>query len=953
MNRYGQKTTPTPAVRLSPAPLPVSAPPANVVVPPAERARRRALCTRVILRAMKLKLAVAFAEWRCETINLNRERAIRQAEYIRRLKNRSRDLFLVKQVHRNMKVAFGMWRTTTYEQSKSREDLASELMKLKIENDELKNRVTLLEADTVRSEIVHQEVFEAEVTRVKDEGDQLVATVKAEKDKEIKDLICRRVILRALNSKLAAAFNEWSSSAKHIAKREKIVKKVVRVMQSKQIANAFRSWRVNAVVLKAQEAENTCMSLFKEKMELESSRRKQREEVARRALSRAISQKLFAGFQSWRKNVERIVKIEKLLIKTMSRLRKQGLNKGFRTWRDVVVKLKQKEAMESLNVLHKEKSLILSEFETEKERASEMIEQVKAEAARAAKERLARRVILKALNAKLAAGFRSWQRNVQAMKLDSDARRTLYYEEEISYRDRIIKQHEAEIVRLQAEKSFELQQHHESVASKRKEALCRRVVLRAMNAKMASGFSAWKSSVESFVKKERVMMRVAKTMTSKALSKSFRSWATAVEIRKHTERTRTEVLAIVAEKDALLSAHQAELLRIKSETESLIEEARREAIKTKSEAAERLEAFKAEANKSRREAIFRRFFSRALHSKLSVAFTAWKDNVAEIARLESLTTLADDNAAIKASYDAELKRLQGDLSDRLATAEKSRRDAICRRVILRALNSKLSVGFTAWRDNVSEIVRREKIVNRALKMMQNRSLSRSFRQWVSVYEDAKQERAAAATAALLASGSQEKDALKASYEAELKRVQTEAAERLEAFKAEANKSRREAIFRRFFSRALHSKLSVAFTAWKDNVAEIARLESLTTLADDNAAIKASYDAELKRLQGDLSDRLATAEKSRRDAICRRVILRALNSKLSVGFTAWRENVSEIVRREKIVNRALKMMQNRSLSRSFRQWASVYEDAKQERAAAATAALLASGSQEKDATEGLI
>jgi hypothetical protein len=158
-----------------------------------------------------------------------------------------------------------------------------------------------------------------------------------------------------------------------------------------------------------------------------------------------------------------------------------------------------------------------------------------------------------------------------------------------------------------------------------------------------------------------------------------------------------------------------------------------------------------------------------------------------------LTTLADDNAAIKASYDAELKRLQGDLSDRLATAEKSRRDAICRRVILRALNSKLSVGFTAWRDTVSEIVRREKIVNRALKTMQNRSLSLSVLPPVaSVYEDAKQERAAAATAALLAEKDAMKDVMKASYDAELKRLQDEAADRL----ATAEKSRSDAICRR-------------------------------------------------------------------------------------------------------------------------------------------------------------
>ena len=117
VNRYGLKgPSPKPSGSSgnpSPGPAPI------IVVPPAERARRRALCTRVIVRAMKLKLAVAFAEWRCETININKERAIRQAEIIRIITKRARDLFLMKHVHVKMKIAFGMWRTSTFVQAKS------------------------------------------------------------------------------------------------------------------------------------------------------------------------------------------------------------------------------------------------------------------------------------------------------------------------------------------------------------------------------------------------------------------------------------------------------------------------------------------------------------------------------------------------------------------------------------------------------------------------------------------------------------------------------------------------------------------------------------------------------------------------------------------------------------------------------------------------------------------
>ena len=76
--------------------------------------------------------------------------------------------------------------------------------------------------------------------------------------------------------------------------------------------------------------------------------------------------------------------------------------------------------------------------------------------------------------------------------------------------------------------------------------------------------------------------------------------------------------------------------------------------------------------------------------------------------------------------------------------EKARRQKAFRRIVFRAMNAKLSMGFTRWKDQVARMIRREQIVNRALRTMQNLSLSIHFRQWVAVYEEAKEERAAAA-----------------------------------------------------------------------------------------------------------------------------------------------------------------------------------------------------------------
>ena len=71
-------------------------------------------------------------------------------------------------------------------------------------------------------------------------------------------------------------------------------------------------------------------------------------------------------------------------------------------------------------------------------------------------------------------------------------------------------------------------------------------------------------------------------------------------------------------------------------------------------------------------------------------------------------------------------------------------------VVLRAVNVRLSMGFISWNDHVATIVRHERIVYRALKTMQNRSLFRSFRPWVSLLEAAQRRRTAAVAPPLIA-----------------------------------------------------------------------------------------------------------------------------------------------------------------------------------------------------------
>jgi hypothetical protein len=467
------------------------------------------------------------------------------------------------------------------------------------------------------------------------------------------------------------------------------------------------------------------------------------------------------------------------------------------------------------------------------------------------------------------------------------------------------------------------------------------------------GFLCWKDHVATIIRHERIVNRALKTMQNRSLSRSFRQWVSMLESARQ-ERAAAAAASLLAEKEAMRAAHEAELA-----------------------------ASKAAAEKARRETTFRRVVLRAVNVRLSMGFLCWKDHVATIIRHERIVNRAlktmqnrslsrsfrqwvsmlesarqERAAAAAASLLAEKEAMraahEAELAASKAAAENARRESIFRRVVLRAVNVRLSMGFLCWKDHVATIIRHERIVNRALKTMQNRSLSRSFRQWVSMLESARQERAAAAAASLLA----EKEAMRAAHEAELA-----------ASKAAAEKARRETTFRRVVLRAVNVRLSMGFLCWKDHVATIIRHERIVNRAlktmqnrslsrsfrqwvsmlesarqERAAAAAASLLAEKEAMraahEAELAASKAAAEKARRESIFRRVVLRAVNVRLSMGFLCWKDHVATIIRHERIVNRALKTMQNRSLSRSFRQWVSMLESARQERAAAAAASLLA-------------
>jgi hypothetical protein len=104
-----------------------------------------------------------------------------------------------------------------------------------------------------------------------------------------------------------------------------------------------------------------------------------------------------------------------------------------------------------------------------------------------------RKVISRALNSKVSAAFSTWYKNVRAGK------------------------HLNEVQRLQAE--------IEARELARKSALMRKVIYRATNRLIASGFSTWQVIVAEEKRREQLLNRALRRMTQLRLSRAFASWA--------------------------------------------------------------------------------------------------------------------------------------------------------------------------------------------------------------------------------------------------------------------------------------------------------------------------------------------------------------------------------------------------------------------------------------------
>jgi hypothetical protein len=198
---------------------------------------------------------------------------------------------------------------------------------------------------------------------------------------------------------------------------------------------------------------------------------------------------------------------------------------------------------------------------------------------------------------------------------------------------------------------------------------------------------------------------------------------------------------------------------------------------------------------------------------------------------------------------------------RRAAAEARRKRALADRVLRRMTQQRLFSSFNAWAQAAAEAKRQRAVCRRSVLRMLNAKLGAGFSAWLS-----------SARAATLALAEAARVAAEASHAAELARVREEMSRLLDASRGEADA-------------ALRAQLAGA-------------------------------EAAAEALRAAAAAAAAAAEKDRRDAVCRRVVLRALNTKLFAGLVAWRSSVAELVRRERVMGKALRMMRNRAAAKAF-------------------------------------
>ena len=529
-----------------------------------------------------------------------------------------------------------------------------------------------------------------------------------------------------------------------------------------------------------------------------------------------------------------------------------------------------------------------------------------------------------------------------------------------------------------------------------------KLMYRWRNQSTSHAFMSWRDNVREIKRTRRIVEKVAGRWRRLQLSVPFNDWLDIVAAAKE-ERTRrrleeTEAGAETSKREAAefrtqaerLVSELSELKRRGADAEAALERAKIDGedaakmiatLEAEKEERDRARTVEAEAGENNIRYLANQLKTAekdasSLKQAVRDAAADVESSAAELERAKAaaaereaelgrrLQTAEKDSSALKlavrdatSKFDdaaAELERLKTASVIREKQLAEDLKTAKMTKLMYRWRNQSTSHAFMSWRDNVREIKRTRRIVEKVAARWQRMELSVPFTRWVEWVRDVVDARRdeelertkddadtirfeaeklvtelgkfkAKARDAEESAAANEKLAQDAAAEIEKRRMSADAAEEsmfkeLERRKAVADESKREVKKLKQDVRALHETIATLETAEREAVERFA-----AAAANETKIAKALRDANeaAEARESELSEELRFAKLAR-------MVHRWRNQSASRSFAAWRQNAREIARQRRAIAKVATRWNRLALAIPFEDWVEYVDAARAKR-----------------------
>ena len=529
-----------------------------------------------------------------------------------------------------------------------------------------------------------------------------------------------------------------------------------------------------------------------------------------------------------------------------------------------------------------------------------------------------------------------------------------------------------------------------------------KLMYRWRNQSTSHAFMSWRDNVREIKRTMRVVEKVAGRWRRLQLSVPFNDWVDVVAAAKE-ERTRrrleeTEVGAETSKREAAefrtqaerLVSELSELKRRGADAEAALERAKIDGedaakmiatLEAEKEERDRARTVEAEAGENNIRYLANQLKTAekdasSLKQAVRDAAADVESSAAELERAKAaaaereaelgrrLQTAEKDSSALKlavrdatSKFDdaaAELERIKAASVIREKQLAEDLKTAKMTKLMYRWRNQSTSHAFMSWRENVREIKRTRRIVEKVAARWQRMELSVPFTRWVEWVRDVVDARRdeelertkddadtirfeaeklvtelgkfkAKARDAEESAAANEKLAQDAAAEIEKRRMSADAAEEsmfkeLERRKAVADESKREVKKLKQDVRALHETIATLETAEREAVERFA-----AAAANETKIAKALRDANeaAEARESELSEELRFAKLAR-------MVHRWRNQSASRSFAAWRQNAREIARQRRAIAKVATRWNRLALAIPFEDWVEYVDAARAKR-----------------------